>query len=211
MTHVETSAASRTPGTSPAPAGPAVTIADPGPLGLAAFALTTFVLSCFNSKLIGNAELEAVVLPIALFYGGIVQVFAGMWEFRTGNTFGALAFSSYGAFWLSFAGYVKFVAGGLPPADAHTATGVFLLAWTIFTLYMTIAAARTTGAVFGVFVLLSLTFVFLTIGALNESTSMSKIGGWLGLVTAFGAWYASAAGVVNATWKRQVLPTWPMA
>jgi len=187
----------------------APSIADPGPLGLAAFALTTFVLSCFNAKIIGDPKLEAVVLPLALFYGGLTQLLAGMWEFRTGNTFGAVAFSSYGAFWLSFAGYVKFVAGGLPPAGAHTATGVFLLGWTIFTVYMTVAAVRVSGAVLLVFVLLSLTFAFLAFGALAEAATMSKIGGYLGLATAIAAWYASFAGVTNATWKRTVLPTWP--
>jgi len=205
----ESSAQRREPSQSaPAPA-PVATIADPGPLGLAAFALTTFVLSCFNAQLIGDAKLEAVVLPLALFYGGLTQLLAGMWEFRAGNTFGALAFSSYGAFWLSFAGYVKFVAGGLNPATAHTATGLFLLGWTIFTIYMTVAAVRVSGAVLLVFVLLSLTFLFLTIGALNEMSSMSKLGGWLGLATAIAAWYASFAGVTNATWRRTVLPTWP--
>lgn len=189
---------------------PVVTIADPGPLGLAAFALTTFILSCFNAKIIGDPKLEAVVLPVALFYGGTVQLLAGMWEFRTGNTFGALAFSSYGAFWLSFAGYVKFVAPGLPKTGAHTATGLFLLAWTIFTVYMTVAAVRVSGAVLLVFALLSVTFLLLTVGALSETTSMTKLGGWLGLATAAAAWYASFAGVTNATWKRTVLPTWPM-
>src|SRR5580658_24605 len=89
--------------------------ADPGPLGLAGFAMTTFVLSVFNSKLINNPGLEGVVLPLALFYGGTVQLLAGMWEFRKGNTFGALAFSSYGAFWLAFFYYVRYVAAGLTP------------------------------------------------------------------------------------------------
>jgi uncharacterized protein len=188
---------------------PRAEVADPGPLGLAAFALTTFVLSCFNAKIVGDAKLEAVVLPLALFYGGITQLLAGMWEFRTGNTFGALAFSSYGAFWLSFAGYVRFVAPGLPAAGAHTATGLFLLAWTIFTVYMTVAAIRVSGAVLAVFVLLSLTFILLTIGALQQVAWVSKVGGWVGIATAAAAWYASFAGVVNSTWKRTVLPTWP--
>src|SRR5690242_14717284 len=114
------------------PTTPIATIADPGPLGLAAFAMTTFLLSCFNAGLVFKG-LEAVVLPVALFYGGIVQVLAGMWEFRKGNTFGALAFSSYGAFWLSLAAYIKFIVPGLPAAAAASATGLFLLAWTIFT------------------------------------------------------------------------------
>lgn len=88
---------------------PAPTIADPGPLGLVGFAATTFVLSSFNADLI-DGSLLPVVLPLALFYGGLVQLLAGMWEFRKGNTFGATAFCSYGAFWLSYAAYVKFVA-----------------------------------------------------------------------------------------------------
>ena len=189
--------------------GPA-SIADPAPLGLSAFALTTFMLSVFNAGIISGAALEAVVLPVALFYGGIAQILAGMWEFKKANTFGALAFTSYGAFWLSFAALVKFVAPGLPAATAHQAIGLFLLAWTLFTLIMTVAAVRVSGAVLAVFVVLSLTFVFLTIGAVASIPSMSKVGGWLGLVTAALAWYAALAGVTNATYKRNVLPTWPV-
>src|SRR5216110_4108673 len=92
-------------------------IADPGPLGLAAFALTTFVLSMFNADLVGSGG-EPVVLGLALAYGGIAQLLAGMWEFRTGNTFGAVAFSSYGAFWISFWALVTFFAPKIPAADA---------------------------------------------------------------------------------------------
>jgi uncharacterized protein len=186
------------------------TIADPGPLGLAGFATTTFVLSCFNAGLL-DATLTAVVLPLALFYGGLAQLLAGMWEFRKGNTFGATAFSSYGAFWLSFAGYVKFVAPQLPAATAHQATGVFLLAWAIFTVYMTVAAVKVSGAVLAVFASLALTFVLLAAGELGQSVGIGKAGGWFGLLTAVLAWYASFAGVTNATWKRALLPTWPRA
>lgn len=186
-------------------------IADPGPLGLAAFAMTTFVLSCFNAHLVHDAKLESVVLPLALFYGGTVQLLAGMWEFRKANTFGATAFSSYGAFWLAFAAYVKFVAPGLPPASAHEATGLFLLSWGIFTAYMTVASLRVSGAVALVFVLLTVTFLVLALGNYNSSTSTIKIGGAFGIATAVAAWYASFAGVVNETWKRTVLPTVPLA
>ncbi|HZX03959.1 acetate uptake transporter [Kribbella sp.] len=188
---------------------PSAVIADPAPLGLAGFAMTTFVLSWFNAKLISNTTLEAVVLPLALFYGGLAQFLAGMWEFRKGNTFGALAFTSFGAFWLSFAAYVKFVAPGLG-ANASTATGLFLLVWTIFTAYMTVAAARVNAAVLAVFVFLTLTFLFLTIGAWAPSSTMTQIGGWLGLVTAVVAWYTSLAGVTNFTWKRNILPVFPL-
>jgi succinate-acetate transporter protein len=156
-----------------------------------------------------DAGLELVVLPLALFYGGIAQFAAGMWEFKNRNTFGALAFSSYGAFWLAFAAYVKYVAAGLGP-DAYKATGLFLLAWAIFTVYMTVAAMRVNGAVLTVFVLLSLTFIFLTIGAFDQSSNITKIGGYLGLLTALAAWYASFAVVVNSTWKRTVIPVFPL-
>jgi succinate-acetate transporter protein len=189
--------------------GPA-SIADPGPLGLAGFAATTFMLSVFNAHIITAVGLEAVVLPMALFYGGLAQLLAGMWEFKKANTFGALAFTSYGAFWLSFAALVKFIAPGLPADTAHQAVGLYLLTWTIFTLYMTVASSRVNGAVFAVFVVLSVTFIFLTIGELGTNTNMSKIGGWLGILTAVLAWYASFAVVTNATYKRTLLPTWPL-
>jgi succinate-acetate transporter protein len=192
----------KTPATTP-------TIGDPGALGLAGFAMTTFVLSVFNAEL-ADASLEGVVLPLALFYGGIAQLLAGMWEFRRGNSFAATAFSSFGAFWLAFAAYVSRIVPSLNPDLAYQATGVFLLAWTIFTAYMTVAAMRTTGAVLAVFVTLTLTFLILTIGAFAQSSVTDQIGGWAGLVTAFVAWYASFASVTNNTWKRQVLPTWPL-
>src|SRR5919204_2741577 len=99
------------------------TVADPGPLGLAAFALTTFVLSMFNSDLVSDKG-APVVLALALAYGGVVQVLAGMWEFRTGNTFGAVAFSSFGAFWISFFVLIQFNAGQIPAADLGHAVGL---------------------------------------------------------------------------------------
>ncbi len=135
---------------------PTASIADPGPLGLAAFAATTFLLSLFNAKIVKTESLEAVVLPLALFYGGLAQLLAGMWEFKKANTFGATAFTSFGAFWLSFAAYVKFVKPGLPAADAHTATGLFLLMFAIFTTYMFVASMRVSGAIALVFVLLTI-------------------------------------------------------
>ncbi|MGH3849104.1 MAG: acetate uptake transporter [Pseudonocardiaceae bacterium] len=185
-------------------------IADPGPLGLAGFAMTTFVLSCVNAGLVSKA-IEPVVLPLALCYGGVVQLLAGMWEFRKANTFGALAFSSYGAFWLSFAAYAKFIAPGLPAAAAASATALFLLAWTIFTAYMTVASLRVSGAVAAVFVTLLATFSFLTIGAYSGATDMTTIGGYLGIGTAALAWYASFAGVTNSTFKKTVLPVFSTA
>jgi uncharacterized protein len=183
-------------------------IADPAPLGLAAFALTTFMLSAFNSGLVPKGA-EPVVFGVALFYGGIAQLFAGMWEFAKGNTFGALAFSSYGTFWMSFwylETHVDLVKMG---PDVGKGVGIFLIAWTIFTLYMTVVTARITGLLFGLFAILFVTFAFLAVGAYAAAPDLTKIGGYLGLVTAFVAWYASFAGVMNGTAKRVILPTWP--
>lgn len=189
---------------------PVALIADPAPLGLAAFATTTFVLSVFNAGLM-NPKLVEVVLPLALFYGGLSQFMAGMWEFRNRNTFGATAFTSYGAFWLAFVGYVKYIAGSLPADVAYQATGIFLLAWTIFTGYMFIASFRTSGAVMAVFATLFATFVLLTAGTLLQMPAVGQLGGYVGILTALLAWYASFAAVTNATWKRSVLPVGPRA
>ena len=186
-------------------------IADPGPLGLAAFAMTTFVLSVFNANIIGNKALELVVLPLALFYGGAVQILAGMWEFRKNNTFGALAFSSYGAFWITLAWYLRYLAAGLPTATEHEARGLFLLAWTIFTAYMLVASLGTTRMLTAVFAFLFATFLLLALGVLAAppNATLIKAGGWLGLITALLAWYHSFAGVTNATWGRTALPVFP--
>jgi len=183
--------------------------ADPGPLGLAAFALTTFVLSMFNAGLVSEKG-EPVVLGIALAYGGIAQLLAGMWEFRTGNTFGAVAFTSFGAFWLSFWAYVTFYADAVPAADAGHAVGLYLIAWGIFTLYMFVASLRTTMAIVAVFGLLTVTFFLLGIGDAGAHENITKAGGYFGLATAAAAWYASFAAVTNSTFGRTVLPVAPL-
>lgn len=187
----------------------APTVADPGPLGLAAFALTTFVLSMFNAGLVGAGG-EPVVFGLALAYGGAAQVLAGMWEFRSGNTFGATAFTSYGAFWLSFWAFVTFFAKDVPEANAGAAVGLYLISWGIFTAYMWIASLRTTMAVNVVFLLLAITFFVLGIGDAAANETITKLGGYVGLVTAAAAWYASFAGVTNSTFGRVVIPVKPL-
>src|SRR4051794_2616694 len=188
-------------------------IADPGPLGLAAFALTTFVLSFFNAGL-APASGEPIVFGLAFAYGGLAQLLAGMWEFRTGNTFGAVAFTSYGAFWLSFFAFVTFFEDKLPTKDAGVAghaIGLYLIAWGIFTTYMFIASLRTTAAVASVFILLAITFFVLGIGNVGGNADVIKAGGYIGIVTAVVAWYASFAVVVNSTFGRTVMPVGPLA
>jgi uncharacterized protein len=191
------------------PTTAAMTIADPAPLGLAAFALTTFVLSFFNAGLLSDTG-EPVVLALALMYGGIAQLLAGMWEFRNNNTFGATAFTSYGAFWLSFWAFNQFFAAKVPAGELGSAVGLYLIAWGIFTAYMWIASLRTTAAVSGVFILLALTFIVLGIGEAGGTDWVVKAGGWLGIAAAVVAWYASFAGVANSTFGRTVMPVRPL-
>ncbi len=192
-----------TQGAGEAPADPG--IADPAPLGLAAFALTTFVLSLFNAGLV-NAAGEPVVFSLALFYGGLAQFAAGMWEFRNRNTFGATAFTSYGAFWLAFWGFEQFYAGKIPEAQLGAAVGWFLIAWGIFTAYMWVGSFKVNTAVMVVFLLLTLTYFLLGIGELSGASGIATIGGYVGIATAIAAWYASAAGVINSNFGRTVLP-----
>jgi hypothetical protein len=184
--------------------------ANPAPLGLAGFAMTTFVLSMINANLVSGGD-TGVVLGLALAYGGIVQLLAGMWEFRAGNTFGAVAFSSYGAFWISVWLLLTFNAAGL--ANADHAISLFFWAWAIFTAYMTIASIKVSGAVLVVFILLTATFIFLAIGQNDLPATgvdtMHKIGGYLGIATAIAAWYASFGAVVNSTFGKAIVPLFP--
>ncbi len=185
-------------------------IADPAPLGLAAFALTTFVLSVMNAEIVDKSA-TAVVFGLALAYGGVSQLVAGIWEFAKGNTFGATAFCSYGGFWISYwylTGHTD-LSGAASENDLGNGIGLFLLAWGIFTLYMTVAASRVSGAVLAVFALLTVTFFALSIGEFATSDGWTKLGGYLGILTAIAAWYASFAGVTNFTFKKSVLPTYP--
>jgi succinate-acetate transporter protein len=180
--------------------------ADPGPLGLAAFALTTFVLSFFNSGLMGEKGIP-IVLGLALAYGGLAQLLAGMWEFRTGNTFGATAFTSFGAFWLSFWAFEQFFAKDITDKTqlAHS-LGLYLIGWGIFTTYMFVASLRVSVAVSLVFALLAVTFLLLGIGNATETKGVVHAGGYVGIATAIAAWYASFAAVTNSTFGRTVLP-----
>jgi succinate-acetate transporter protein len=197
-----------TPSATPART-PLHVVADPAPLGLAAFAMTTFALSIGNTNVWGPGADAAVAL--ALVYGGAVQLLAGMWEFVRKNTFGALAFSSFGAFWIAYYVFVRLVLPGVKSSDDAIAVGVFLLGWTIFTAYMTVPSFRVSGAVALVFVLLTVTFLLLTVGAFETSSGWTKAGGWVGVATAAAAWYASFAGVVNETFKKSVMPVVPLA
>jgi len=185
-------------------------VADPAPLGLAAFALTTFMLSGANATFIPGG----IWVGLAIFYGGLIQLLAGMWEFRNRNVFGATAFSTYGGFWLSLGVFevLRSTSSGftsLTP-DVYNALAWFLLAFAIFNTYMLLWASRLNLATFAVFLALEITELLLVIGffrlAHGGSAYMLHVGGWSGIVTALVAWYASAAGVVNGMSPKAVVP-----
>lgn len=183
---------------------PAAKEANPAPLGLAGFALTTLILSLVNAGTVTGSSL-AVVVSLAIAYGGLGQLIAGWWEFKNGNTFGAVAFSSYGGFWLSYAAFVFMFQG----KDAGNAVAWYLLGWGLFTFYMWIASLKGARLVMIVFLLLWITFVLLAIGGFNNAapgSGMTQIGGYVGLLTAIAAFYTSARGVINESWGTNLLP-----
>jgi len=181
---------------------------NPAPLGLSAFALTTFVLSLVNVQARGVTT-PNVVVGLAYFYGGVVQFAAGMWEFACGNTFGATALSSYGGFWLSYAA-IQTNAFGIAtayakPADLASAVGFFLICWFIFTFLLVLCTLRSTLAFFFLFFTLDMAFLFLAIGEfetangnISRATGCSKAGGWFGLLAALAAWYNALAGLLDS-------------
>ena len=184
-------------------------IANPAALGLGGFALTTFLLSAHNAMGAGTEPL----LPFfgfAIFYGGLAQFAAGMWEFKTGNTFGATAFSTYGAFWMGLAAWVVLVLWGkVPGTDVTVSLGWILLAFAIFNTYMLLWSARINMSVFLVFLTLEITEILLFIGNFSGNKAgegLVGLGGWMGIVTAIVAWYGSAAVVANSMRPKPILP-----
>jgi len=185
----------------------AVRSANPAPLGLAGFGLTTVVLSCINAGLLkgDTPNLLAAVVPLAFAYGGLAQVIAGILEFKKGNTFGATAFTSYGAFWFWYAFLLWTVGAGWIKPPAANAVGLALLMWGVFTFFMWIAAFRANFVLWTVFLLLWVTFFLLAGGDLGMGAGWHTAGGWVGLLTGIDALYLSFAEVVNATFSKSVL------
>jgi succinate-acetate transporter protein len=171
--------------------------------------LPTFLLSLFSAGLLEEAGLP-IVFGVALFYGGLAQFVAGIWEYRNNNTSGRPRFGSFGAFWLSLWAFEHLYIDTIPEAQQDTVVGWFLLAWGIFTTYMWIASFRITAAVNILFLFLAATFFILAAGDLTGSDPIVQVGGYVGLVTAVTAWYASFATVINPTFVRTVLPVKPL-
>ncbi len=179
--------------------------ANPGPLGLAGFGLTTCVLSAINAGLLPH-EAVAVVVPLAFAYGGIAQLIAGVLEFRNGNTFGMVAFISYGLFWWWFALLQWTIgAGWLKPPPA-SAIATVLLMWGILTFFLWIVTFRTSKAVWSIFLLLWITFFLLAAGDFGHGAGFTKLGGYIGLLTGIDALLVAFIEVLNATANRTIIP-----
>ena len=187
-------------------------IANPIPLGLGALAFTTAILGCSYAGFIVPSLRSgmSILVAAALFYGGIVQILAGMWEFRRDNTIAATIFSSYGGFLVAFG--VLFLpnfglASTLSANGLHAALGLLFLCWTIFTAVLFLGSFRTSIAMLLTLALLFLSFLFLTIGQLaSANTVLLAIGGWIGIATAIVAWYTAWAGMLNTTNSPYKLP-----
>jgi uncharacterized protein len=181
-------------------------LANPAPLGLIGFGLTTVLLSLINAGILPKTG-ENVVIPLALAYGGAIQVIAGMMEFRAGNTFGTTAFLSYGAFWWWFALLLILGSNHVLTLDGAGSTiGTALLLWGVFTMYMWVATFRLTRALWWIFLTLWIAFYLLGFGALLALPPLSAAGGWVGLLCGGLAMYTSFALVTNASFGRDVLP-----
>jgi succinate-acetate transporter protein len=180
-------------------------IANPGPLGLLGFGLTTCVLSAVNAGLLPH-EAVAAVVPLAFAYGGVAQIIAGVLEFRAGNTFGMVAFTSYGLFWWWFALLNWTIGAGWLKAPPASAAATVLLLWGVFTLLLWIVTFRLSKAVWSIFLLLTVTFFLLAAGDYGMGASLGRMGGWLGLLTGIDAMLVGFLEVLNATAGRIVVP-----
>lgn len=189
--------------------------ANPAPLGLMGFAGTTFVLSWYNTGVRGITE-PNVVVGLALAYGGLAQFLAGMWEFAAGNTFGATAFSSYGAFWFSYAAIFIPNSGILAAYEGENesqltqALGFYLLSWFLVTFIFLIAALRSSVGLVSVFFFLTITFILLAAYEFTGHTTVRIAGGSFGIVTAFCAFYVALAGLLTPDTSFFMLPIGPL-
>jgi succinate-acetate transporter protein len=178
-------------------------IANPAPLGLAAFGLTTLVLNIVNAGIV-SADSIGMVLPLGMFYGGIAQFAAGMWEFKKGNTFGSTAFTSFAAFWIALSTMILLENTGIIASVPKGGMAVFLIVWGIFAGYMFICTLKLTRTLQIAFITLTILFFLLAAGEFNPT--IHKIAGYEGIICALSALYGSAAIVINETWGRDVLP-----
>ncbi len=182
--------------------------ANPSPLGLMGFGMTTILLNLHNAGLIA---MGGAILATGIFYGGLAQVLAGLMEWRKGNTFGATAFTSYGFFWLALVAILLFPVIGLAEAESKQTMAFFLALWGVFTTFMFIGTLRTNRGMQFVFLTLAMLFFMLAAGDATGIASITIAAGWLGIICGASAIYVAMAQVLNEAYGRPVMPLWPVA
>ena len=180
-------------------------MADPGAWAVTAFATTSFMLGMYNAHLI-NAGGAVIVIPVALFFGGLIQIIVGVLEVMRGNVFGAVVFGTYGPFWVIYGVLLTIYASAIPASAIDSALALFLAMFAVITFYFVIASLRTDMVLVGVFALIFIGLVLLAIGAGAANVDLTKAGGWVTLAFAVLAWYHAAGDVIGYTFGRQVLP-----
>jgi succinate-acetate transporter protein len=182
--------------------------ANPGPIGLLAFGLTTVLLNLANT---GLFPLNTMILAMGIFYGGTAQIIAGVMEWKKNNTFGATAFVSYGSFWLTFVALLVLPATGLGTAPDESAMVAYLSMWGLFTAVMFFASLRINRALQVIFATLTILYALLAIGDATGSTLIKHIAGYEGIICGLSAVYTGLAMVLNETYRRTIAPLGPVA
>lgn len=175
---------------------------DPGHWAVFAFATTSFMLGFVNSNFIGPTAVE-IVLPVALIFGGLVQLIVAVLEVVRGNTFGACVFGTYGPFWIIYGLYVPFFASKVSPGSAGTAVALFLAMFAVLTFFFVVASFRTDWVLVAVFILIDVALILLAIGAGSANSTLTHVGGYVTIAFAVIAWYHAFAGLVAGTFGRR--------
>ncbi len=185
------------------------TMADPGAWAVTAFATTSFMLGMYNTGLL-HAGGAAIVIPVAFFFGGLVQLLVGVLEVSRGNLFGAVVFGTYGPFWIIYGAIETLYGADVAKADVGSAVSLFLAMFAVLTFYFFVASLRTDLVLVGVFALIFAGLVLLAIGAGADLGTVTKAGGWVTLAFAVLAWYHAASDLIASTFGRRVLPVVPL-
>jgi uncharacterized protein len=185
-------------------------MADPGAWAVTAFATTSFMLGMYNTHLLNPAG-AGIVIPVAFFFGGLIQIIVAIMEISRGNLFGAVVFGSYGPFWVIYGALESLYATSVPAAQISSAVSLFLAMWAVLSFIFFIASLRTDLVLVVIVGLIFVGLVLLSIGAGAGQSSITEAGGWVTLAFAVLAWYHAAGDIIAATFGRSVLPVWPMA
>jgi hypothetical protein len=183
-------------------------MANPAPWAVTAFATTSFMIGMYQTHLLNNAGLP-IVLPAALFFGGLVQIIVAILEFIRGNMFAGAVFGTYGPFWVILGVFNTMYAAGVPPVQLNDANSLFLAMFAVISFYLAIASLRTDLVLTVIIWLIFIGLTVLAVGAGANNVDITEAGGWIVLVFAVLAWYHAAGDIIESTFGRKVLPFGP--